>query len=134
MSAIIGDSTALLYSAVPATTYTELAGISDLNVPDSVVAAVKNTNYKTTNKVNDYLPGWKEGGSMEVTMDYIPTNLTTLKGMEGVRKSWKILLNDGGNFLFEGFVEKVGVKAPAEGKVTVGFSIKVCTDWAYSPT
>jgi hypothetical protein len=135
MSQIIGAGTGVFFGPTGASpTFVEVVGASDVNFPETVVTDVKNTNYKTPNKTHDYIPGWQEAGQMEVTTDYLPATETQLRGIVGVRKSWKVVLSDGANFIFEGYVNKVGEKVPNEDKVTQNFGVKCCTVPVYSPT
>jgi hypothetical protein len=122
----IGMGTSLAYSAVPATTYTTLANITDITMPDPSAPDVKVTNYGTTG-AHDFIAGFVDGGTIEVEKEYLPADAITLQGMLRTRKTWKVSLPDVSNFIFEGYINKISGAIPMEDKVTQKFTIKICT-------
>jgi hypothetical protein len=125
---IIGLNTGLFYSAFPTpSSYTEVTEVIDVNFPEVSVADVKTTHYKTTNGIHDYTPGWKDGATLEVEKYYVAADESTLRGLLGVKKTWKVVLPDGGNYIFGGFMNKIGGAIPNEDRVTIKFSVKICT-------
>lgn len=122
---ILGAGTSISYSAVTPTTYTLLAQLYDCNIPEQVVADVKASHYGTTGQVHNYIPGWTEPGVVDCEMEYVAANHAALVALLKVKHSFKITLSDGSNFVFVGYVNKIGGAIPMEDRVTVKFSIKV---------
>jgi hypothetical protein len=123
----IGEGTTLGYSAVPATTYTTVGDVFDVSFPDLTVADVKDTNYDTASHMHSYIAGWIEGGVVTFQVSYSKAEHATLEAFVRVKKTWKITLPDGGNYIWVGYINKMGGAIPNEDRMTVSFSIKICT-------
>jgi hypothetical protein len=125
----IGAELQLFHGAVDADPATEILGITDLQFPEQAGAVVKNTTYATPDKQHDYLPGFTEGGEVVVTMNFTAVAMTATEGLKGTRKAWKVTVggDEGGDIEFEGFVSKFGPGLPVDEKLTLKFSIQVCT-------
>lgn len=115
---IISIGTKLSYSAVPATTYTDLPDLQDIpelgGAPDKVeVTTLADSSRRYINGLVDY-------GDLVFTFLYdnddASASWRVLEGMNGVLKTWKVTLPDTTTFVFtgQGYVKlaSAGVNAP----------------------
>jgi len=115
---IISIGTKLSYSAVPATTYTDLPDLQDVpelgGAPDKVeVTTLVDGTRRYINGVVDY-------GDLAFTFLYdnddASASWRTLQGFNGVLKTWKITLPDTTTFVFTGYgyakLNATGINAP----------------------
>lgn len=115
---IISIGTKLSYSAVPATTYTDLPDLQDIpelgGAPDKVeVTTLADSTRRYINGLVDY-------GDLQFTFLYDNDDVTSswrvLQGLNGVLKTWKITLPDTTSFTFTGYgyvkMGAAGINAP----------------------
>jgi hypothetical protein len=128
MGSQLGTGTKLFKGPLGASpVFVELLGIQDVAFPEISAADVKDTNYQTAGQFHDYAPGWSEGGTIDVVKDFISADEIALRGLYRTRLQWKVQLSSLENWVFTGYINKMGGALPAEDKISIKFSIKICT-------
>lgn len=64
-------------------------------------------------------------GTLGVRLGFEGTQATTVYGLIGVKKEWKILFSDGSKLVFDGFVKEVGAELEDKGELMVPIVIRV---------
>jgi hypothetical protein len=133
-TAIIGEATTLGYSA-DGTTYTAIAEVLDVTMPETTTEKVKVTSYDTDDKQHEYIPGWRDGSDVDVEVIYFKTLHNTLKGFADARaiKFWKITYPDGSSDAWKGFITKFGGgSVPMDDKLVTKMSINLNNKVTYT--
>ena len=123
--------------------YTQLAGIMDLTVPEQTRGATDITPLDTQDDRTQKESGMIDVGESEFSLRYDSADATqnTLKGDfdSGDTLYFKILYRDGSIDLFQGFVSKLGKETPKDGSVlrkiaitTSGSPLEFATDTTVS--
>lgn len=124
MAGTKGKGTKIGVSTIQETpSYTDLAQIRDVSGPDQSVEDIDMTYTGST--ANEYEPGFIEGGTVTVELLYVKAQSTTVAGLLGASKLFKITYADNSAWTFQGYVNGLGDAAPYRGEVTQSMSIKV---------
>jgi hypothetical protein len=115
---LLSKNIKLGYSAVPATTYTDLDDLMEIPEIGATVEKVEVTTLVDGTK--RYINGVGDYGDLAFKFLYnnnaIGASFRVLKGFEGTLKSWQITLPDGTKFAFTGTpnvkLDSAGVNAP----------------------
>lgn len=109
-------------------TYTQLAGIMNLSVPEMTRGSTDITPLDTQEDIKEYEAGLGDVSEGEFDLIYDPASSTqvTLVGdyESGESLFYKVLYRDGSIQLFKGFVTKLGREIPKEESVLRKLSIK----------
>lgn len=115
---ILSKGIKLSYSAVPATTYTEIPDLQEIPELGATVEKVEVTTLADGTK--RYINGLGDFGDLQFKFLYNNDDATSswrvLNGFNGALKTWKVELPDTTSFTFTGFpslkLDAVGVNAP----------------------
>ena len=112
-------------------TYNALANIVDTQQPSKTFAKVDATEYASDFEV--MIPGWLNLGEVPFKLNYAKNNIGVLNALLGVQgQYWKITLPDGGFYVFQGWLSKLGGNGPIKGVVTNDAIIVVTNIWAFT--
>lgn len=133
-AAIVGAGSSLTNSSTSGGTYTAVAEVTDVKIPESMVAKVEATNYASPSNAKEFvLIPWREHSDIEVELNFTKAMVTTIYGLELVESWWKVVLPDGSLWNFPGFIGKFGGETPNQGKVSMKASITVTGAVTYTP-
>ena len=115
MGGIIGWTTKLEYSGVPATTYTAISETVMIQAPGQEVSKIETTHLGVVNGVRTYSPGLKDPSSVSIETNYSKATRALVETLIGVAKTWKITAPDedgagvdtSPTHTFVGFISKV---------------------------
>lgn len=124
-SAIIGKGTTLGYSVVDADSYTTIAELFSVGIPDTEVDEVEVTHYASDNDFKEFVAGWEDGGEVEFELNYEKDEADALIALRGAPMDWKITLPDTSTWIFPGFIKKLGGEIPNQDKVTTKATIRI---------
>lgn len=103
-------------------TWTELAKLGDLDMPDEQVAEVEVTHMKSPGRRKQFIPGLTDGGEVAVPMNYIEGSVTDVL-LKEIKVSGEIvqieitLTADGTPEIYAGFLKGYARTAPVENKM-----------------
>jgi hypothetical protein len=107
-------------------TYAKIAQSIDLASPEIEIGDIKLTNNDSPNQSHEYAPGLLEPGEIQFEWIYTPAEQATIYGITGDGNvySFKETFSDGSNFIWLGWIKKIGVETKTEdnankGKVTI---------------
>jgi hypothetical protein len=132
-TAIIGKGTTIGYAAdgTTAGSFTLLAEIKDVGAPKVTIAEAEATHYTSPNGAEEFIPGWLNGGEVDIKGNYINSDRTVIEGMLQVMKWWQIILpkqgsevTAGGNWMCRGFIKALGADIPLKEAIQTHFSVK----------
>jgi hypothetical protein len=75
--------------------------------------------------VEDCIPGWIAPGTWQIKLKSVASILTTLNGIIGTPKTWKIIKRDGSGYLFQGYIDEIGEEIPLKETIETSFSIQI---------
>jgi hypothetical protein len=111
--------------------YTKIAQSMDLQSPEDEVGDIKITNNDSPNNSQEYRPGMLDPGEMDFELIYTPAEHLTLHTIcgDGNVYAFKEIFADGSNFVWFGWVKKIGVETKTENeavksKVTIRTATK----------
>lgn len=115
---ILAKNIVLAYSAVPATTYTDLADLQEIPDIGGTMDKVEVTTLADSGR--RYINGLVDYGDLTFKFLYDNSSATAsyrvLAAMNGALKTWKITLPDLTTFVFTGYpslkIDSAGVNAP----------------------
>ena len=110
-----------------------MAEVFSVSFPEMTENDVKATHYLSPGRVHEYIADWKEGGEVTVEANYLSAQMSTVHGMRGQTKTWRITLPDGATETWPGYIKSVGMEIPNEDKVTTRLTIKVAGEPVYAP-
>jgi hypothetical protein len=118
--------------------YTALAQVGDVPMPESDVEEVEISNQDSPTgasglPVAEFLPTWITPGEIELELVYTKAQFATLNGLNGVSKHWKVTLSDGSSGEFNGWVKKPQVTSELKGKVIAKTSIRATGEVGFAP-
>lgn len=123
--AIIGKGTTLGHATTSGGSYTTVSEVIDVNFPEPEAADVETSHYTTANGINEYMPGWVEGGDVEFEVNYNKVEYPLLQAIFKTKLYWKITLPDASTLIFHGYINKLGGPIPNKDRVTNKIKIKV---------
>lgn len=133
-AAIVGAGTILSNSSTSGGSYTALVEVTDVKIPESMVAKVEATRYDSPNNAKEFvLIPYREHSDIEVELNFTKAAVTTIYALELVESWWKVTLPDGSLWNFPGFIGKLGGETPNQGKVSLKASITVTGAVTYTP-
>lgn len=128
-NAKIGFGTTIGYRAVGGTTYTNIAEITSITPAKIQVAKVNVDRFDsgTFNSlpVSDVIPGWVEPGEWEFKLNYEQAECTTLHGLVGVQKEFKVTKPDTHGYTFTGFIAEMGDEIPLKDKMETTIKVAI---------
>lgn len=123
---ITGKGTKLSNSSTQAGTYTFIAEVRNVAMPELSVPSVDATNYESPSSFSEKKPtGWQDVADVAFEMTYTKTQTTAIYALSGVAQWWKITLSDASVFAFPGFLSKLGGSIPNKDMITQSGSITV---------
>jgi Lambda phage tail tube protein, TTP len=131
---IIGWTTKLEHSGVPATTWTQISETVSIQIPGIETSQVEDTHLGVTNRFRTYVPGLRDAGSVGMEMNYSKASINALNGLTGVMRTWRVTAPDEDGtgpdtapvFTFQGFISKRDpVEFKADEVVKIKFEIKI---------
>lgn len=132
-SGLIGKGTTLGYSATSGGTYTLLAEVLNVSVPEINVAHVEATHYTSPNNFIDKKSiVWQDVNDLNIEVNYTANDTPTLYSLVGTDKYWKITLSDSHTFTFPGFLSKLGAAIPNKDMVKTSLGVTVTGQIVYA--
>lgn len=128
-----GFGATLSYTAVASdyssAVYTKLSQITDMPMPSIKTGKDEISNQDSPvlpsgTPVKEYMATWADAGSIQSEQIYTKASLTTLYTINGVTQHWKILLADGSDIQFDGFVDEISATSKMEKAIRV--SVGIC--------
>lgn len=115
------------------TALTELDEIIAISTPNTEVATVEATHFKSAGKYREYITGLKDAGEGTLTMNYVPGSATDDIVQEakdsGETRAYKIVIPDGafgweitGSCIVTGYTRNVPMDDKMTAEVTVRFT------------
>jgi hypothetical protein len=104
-------------------TWTEISGVDEITPPEVTVESKSTRHLKTANKFKTKAPSWKDAGSLSGALFYDKTQYSTLLGLVGTERAWRVTLADGSKTEFDGFLSKLGNPVDIDGDVKVAIEI-----------
>lgn len=125
MAGIVGKGYSLKYGTVVDTYGSTLGNCLDVSGPNISVNDIDVTTNDSTNGWMEFLPGLKDGGEVTFSMRFNKTEWAEAVGIIGVSKFWQLLLSDGSQFEWEGYIKGFGNETQYGSDVTCSCTIKV---------
>lgn len=115
------------------TALTELAEIIAISTPNTEVATVEATHFKSAGKFREYISGLKDAGEGTFTMNYVPgsptDDLVQAARDAGEARAYKIVIPDGafgweitGSCIVTGYTRNVVMDDRMTAEMTVRFT------------
>ena len=129
MSSTVGFAISLLYGSTnPGTT--AIAEVIDCAFPDVSVEQFKTTSHATANGYHTYAPKpLADMGDLAAKIAVQKTEYSTLLGLVGTEKWWRVSFPGIGTWDFQGFISKLG-----GGSFSAEDPVQVETDMTITPT
>ncbi|PKO03040.1 MAG: hypothetical protein CVU43_04475 [Chloroflexi bacterium HGW-Chloroflexi-5] len=113
--------------------FTSVAELVDVVPPQESRDSIQVTHHGSDNRAHEYLPGLREGGTVNLVLNWLPSNATQNKAT-GLRKQWednlnhnfKIILPDSlGTISFTGHQTAWNpeLPLPSQGKLSVAIKV-----------
>lgn len=119
---------------------TSLGQILSITGPNISITSVETTHLGSTNAAKEFIPGFADGGTISVRMNFVKGNTTTLYGYYRTMKGIMIMFNDssdavtttGSRWTFDGFFTEFNNEVPADDRITADVTVKVTGKPAYT--
>lgn len=118
-----GETSAVFTAA--SSGWTKIAKITDITPPDSSMDDIDNSHAETTNQSRTFQAGWVDEGELAATIIYDKTVYSTLLGIRGDEKKFRILYSDGSGVGWTGYLKSISNPVDIEGLVTSDIAAKV---------
>ena len=114
--------------------FTTVAEITDISGPNFSRDSIEVTNLDSTTGWREQIPGWRDGDSVSLTANWLPTNVTQdgTTGMyshftDNVNHNYQIVLPTavGLTISFTGHITGFPITLPIEEQAQVDFEIKI---------
>jgi hypothetical protein len=113
--------------------YTEIAEVIEMNGPDQSAEEIDVTHLRSTSGYREFLPSFKQGGTLNCVANYIPGNATHASGADGLRglftsrdiRGWKRTFSDGTEEFFDGYVSAFSTPLAVGVQSKLNFSVRV---------
>jgi len=120
-----GFGTTIKYAAVGVTPDTLIAQVMDVSGPSIAVDDVEITNNDSPSEYKEYVPGLKDGGEVSFDIIYEESQCSTLYGLVGTKKDWRITKPDNSYIGFTGYIKGLGDETPMNDAVKNSITIKI---------
>src|SRR5688500_4393426 len=107
------------------TTWTPVAKITEITPPNVEAEDIDVSHMESPDQVNEYDPGWAEGGEVEATIQYEKAANETVYNLFRVPKGYRIVFVDGSKWNFDGYMKAFGNEVERKGIVTAKITIKL---------
>ena len=124
-NAISGFGTTLGYQAGTDGTYTTFAEITNITPPAIKGDTAEVSTMDSPNGYKEFIGTLIDGGEVTVSLNYKASQTVTVAALVNVKKTWKITINDGSNWVFSGLLTGLSGAIPVDGKVSQDWTIKV---------
>lgn len=117
----------IAYDTVGGSTFSDkLADIMEVEPPMAELDDIETTTIEDgVDEVNTYEPGNEEGGELTVTLRFAKAQTTTVEGIKGVKKSFRVTYADGSKRVFTGYLKGLGEQSETKGIVKQRATFKV---------
>jgi predicted secreted protein len=113
--------------------FADIAEVVDLVPPAMTKDSIDVTNHSSTNRWKEFIPGMKDGGSVSVKANWLPTNAThdgstgVLEAFtDNVNHNWKIVLPDSLlTISFTGHITAFNPETPLTLQGSLSFTVKI---------
>lgn len=124
-AAQIGKGVLLSYAdAAGGTNWASLGELLEVKPPKSSIEKVEATNSESPDNTKEFLSsGWIENDDLEAKLNYLKAQTTTLYGLLGVSKDYKVTLPDSSTFVFTGFLSGLGHATPIKDVITQDITV-----------
>jgi hypothetical protein len=112
------------------TTWTDIAEIIDITPPNIEADDIDASHMLSPNQMKEFLPGWGDGGEVELTVQYDKTRNAALYTLFRQPKGFRIMFADapgpsGSKWGLDGYVKGLQNTVEREGVITADLKIKV---------
>jgi len=122
--------------------YSTIAEVAEIGPPELATADVKVTHHESPDATEEYIPGLKEGGDLELTVNYLPNHATHSAAGSGLLNLWKTRAVRNWQLVFpttptrtwtlSGYVKKFKPGTPMDDKMSAEIAIKVASRPTFS--
>jgi len=106
--------------------YTPLTGVESVNPVSPEVDDIDITDFDSLEAWREFKPGLKDGGEVEITLQYEESQNSTLQGtLLAVTRAWQVLFPDGSDVQFNGHINGIDHEDPVDDKIMQTVTIKV---------
>jgi predicted secreted protein len=120
--------------------FASIAELTDVNAPAMTKDSIEVSNYGSTDRFREYIPGMKDGGSVSFEANWLPNNSTHDESTgllecfnDDVNHNWKFVLPDSlGTISFVGHVTAFTPTTPLTMQGKLACTIKVSGKPAWS--
>jgi hypothetical protein len=123
MAILLGAGTTL--GVLSGGSYVAIANVVSIGGPDITVADVDVTVLLSPNLWKQYIPGFKEGGTIQMECRYDHLQFAALFNSLGSAQNYQILFTDGSKFQCPGYLNALSTNIPLEEDVGSPFTLKV---------
>lgn len=111
------------------TGWTAVGNVTELTMPEPEADDIDTTSHSTTGGVRTYLAGLVDPGEAETTVHYDKTIFSTLKGLRGDSKKFRVIFSDGSGIGWEGYIKAdPATEVDMEGLTLMTIKTKVSGD------
>lgn len=125
MAGLVGKGYSLKYGTVVDTYGSTLGNCLDVSGPSPAVSDIDVTTNDSTGGWMEFKPGLIDGGEVTFSMRFNKTEWAEAFGLVGAEKFWQLLLVDGSQFEWPGYIKGFGNETQYAGDVTCSCTIKV---------
>src|SRR4051812_27390956 len=98
--------------------FVAIGQITDVKGPENDATSVDISHSTSPSTFHEFIAGMGDAGELDVTVLYNKTDTNTVYGYHRQMRYWQIVCPDGGNFVCQGFLKKMGTTVPIDDKIT----------------
>lgn len=106
-------------------TWVAFAKVTDLTPPKPEIDDIDVSHMESPDEWKEYEPGWKEGGEVDVTIQYAKAQNAAVLALLGVKHGFRITFVDGSKWQWDGYLKSTGNEVEREGIVSTVVTVKV---------
>ena len=117
----------IIFSRFNGTAYIPLAEVVNVNPPQVERGDIDATHHNSPNGYKEYIPGFREGGEVPLTLNWVPSASDALLAAfnSNTVDSWRITMPSGLTCTFDGYVKQHSPVTPREDKMMLDVVVKV---------
>ncbi len=127
--AVKGHSTVVQYgnqsTYATSNSWTSLTNLVDITPPNVEAEDIDTSHMDSTSQYETFVAGWANGGDVTFNLQYTKTLLNTVWGLFRTDKGFRVVLNDGGGWGFDGYIKSIGTTVERKGIAFIPVTVKV---------
>jgi hypothetical protein len=124
-TATIGYGATVSYSDTENGSYTPIAEILDLALPELTQDSVDATHMESPDNYMEKIPALKDPGEYTFSFNFNNDQYETVFGMVGTAKWWMIQSPGGDAWIFPGFISGLGGEMPVNDRIVAEVTLTV---------